>query len=323
MNHRHLKIKRGKRPAFPDFKEVEPEDRDMIQAYTSRHMPVSCEYSFANLFCWGSLYDYRWSVFKDMLIIYNGVEKGIFMPLGCMEAGFFELAAISRALINKGLGGNIFLADPGCRVGGNGIDTYYKIRRDEHLAEYIYAAKKLSELRGRKLGKKRNLISQFKNRYPDYRIQKMSPANIDACRAFSDALLLKQGKVDRSIREEKRALDRAFDYFDEIGLEGLVLRVKEMIAAFAVFSPLHPMMYVTHYEKSDIDFKGAAQVINRETADYLKGKCEYINREQDLGIPGLRKAKLSYDPDYIHVPGTLIFKNGRSPNPRERQAGGR
>ncbi|MCG8619009.1 MAG: phosphatidylglycerol lysyltransferase domain-containing protein, partial [Desulfobacterales bacterium] len=114
--------------------------------------------------------------------------------------------------------------------------------------------------------------------------------------------------VPQSLIEEAAAIEKAFDNWDRLGLEGLVVTVDDNIAAFAVFSPLNLDTFNVHFEKANIAYKGAAQVINQETARYLSDRAVYINREQDLGIPGLRQAKMSYDPHRLLVPWVLKLK---------------
>ena len=114
-------------------------------------------------------------------------------------------------------------------------------------------------------------------------------------------------KKAQELKEKLEALKVSLDCFEEIGFEGLVVVVDGKVIAFSVFSQFKDLVYDIHFEKADINFKGAAQVINQETAKYLKGKCQYLNKEQDLGIKGLRQAKMSYEPEIMFVPYGLTF----------------
>ncbi len=125
---------------------------------------------------------------------------------------------------------------------------------------------------------------------------------------FERRLLADRPSVPRSLVEESDAMDMAFSHWNDLGLSGLMLMVKDEIVAFAVFSPLSSDTWDVHFEKSDMAFKGAAQMINYETAKFLKGTARYINREQDLGISGLRKAKLSYVPHALIEPYFIVPK---------------
>ena len=294
-----------KLPEFPEFKPIRLEDKELINHYTAKYKPVSCEYSFANLFCWGELYDFSWSIYNGRLVIYSGVDKQILMPLG-REIPITDLRKLHDGMTQINSGISISQVPDDYLIKYPEISRYYSISKNRAQADYIYSARKLFELNGAKLGKKRNLISQFKREWPDYSVENMDHSNIVQSRVLAGQQMQKHLKVDRGIREEKAALTRAFDHFDDIGCEGLVLKIRDQVTAFAVFSKVHNLMYATHYEKSDLNIKGAAQVINQETARFLMGKCKYINREQDLGLPGLRQAKLSYCPDLVYSENTLV-----------------
>ena len=110
-----------------------------------------------------------------------------------------------------------------------------------------------------------------------------------------------------SLQMEYAALKQALGIIDRSLMDGLAITVEGKLAAFSIFSCLTPSTYDIHFEKSDLSFKGAAQVINHETAKYLKDKCKFVNREQDLGIKGLRQAKLSWEPHILFKPFLLTF----------------
>jgi hypothetical protein len=112
------------------------------------------------------------------------------------------------------------------------------------------------------------------------------------------------GWISQELVIELSAMEKAFDHFEDLGLEGLALMADRQMVAFSIFSPLNHDTWNVQFEKSDFDYKGAAQVINHQTALYLKDRCRYINREQDLGIKGLRQAKMSYEPETLFIPHT-------------------
>ena len=112
---------------------------------------------------------------------------------------------------------------------------------------------------------------------------------------------------DTRVENERKAINRALNHYCELGFEGLMLMAGNELKAYAVFSRINSNSYTVQFEKADLECKGASQVITNQTAKYLLDKCEFINREQDLGIEGLRHAKQSYMPilmlkDYYLVP---------------------
>ncbi|MCG8633167.1 MAG: phosphatidylglycerol lysyltransferase domain-containing protein [Desulfobacterales bacterium] len=284
------------------------EDRQMVQGFVDRYGIQSCEYNFVNLFSWQEVYNYRWFAYEGRLLIYDGVNHCMFMPLG--EP--FEpesLFALSHHLMNiMELSPNICLATSAYIDAYPRIRDFYTVAEDRDAAEYIYLTRSLAELKGNKLHKKRNLVSQFKRRYPDFRILPINDNNRSAVKAFSRDLLLTREPVPRSLQEEYSAMEKTFAHWDDLKVQGLLLTVEDKIAAFSVFSRLNADTVNVHFEKANIAFKGAAQVINQETALYLADKVKYINREQDLGIAGLRQAKLSYEPRRLITPFLLKLK---------------
>ncbi len=291
-----------------DLQESEPDlhqpgkfdldSRSRIIDFLGRFPSCSCEYNFVNLFCWKDIYRYSWFVYKGRLVIIDGASQALFMPVGedFSPESLHELSCEAAA---AGYSGNIGLVPETYVALNDNLEQYFKVTADRAAADYVYLTRDLFELKGNKLHKKKNLVSQFKRKYPDYRI---SPVTSDMCgmiMKFEKGLLDVMPSVPVSLIEESKAIATAFLNWDVLGLEGLILWVGDEMAAFSVFSPLSPGMWNVHFEKSDFAFKGAAQMINRETARALLGKSVLINREQDLGIPGLVQAKMSYDPHVL------------------------
>jgi len=229
------------------------------------------------------------------------------MPLG--EAFLpDELRDLSHHMICRGFGPDISIFPREYVDAYPAIERFYTIREERDHAEYIYRIDRLVDLTGVKLHKKRNLISQFKRQNPDYSVSPLKADDLPIARDFVRHILETGKKPSKDLEDEFKAIEKAFDHFDSLGFEGVGLRVKNRMVAFCVFSRLTHDTYNIQFEKSDMAFKGAAQVINQETAKYLQNKCVYVNREQDLGIKGLRQAKLSYEPERLIIPQTLIFK---------------
>lgn len=292
---------------FPEFKKFDLKDRDLIQQFVDKFNPVSCEYNFSNLFCWQKPSKLSFTLYKDRLLIYDDIEKSLFMPLGDKFSPQ-ELVQLSLEMDNIGLKSDFMLVSEDYIKEFPEIGDSYSIKQDSDYAEYIYSVDSLCDLKGKKLSKKRNLISQFKRLYPDFEVCMLAGGYINESLLLAEKLLSQQIGV-QTLEQEFEALKVAFDCFEELGFEGLVVLAKEKVIAFSVFSQLNSSTYDVHFEKANVNFKGAAQVINQETAKYLQGKCKHLNKEQDLGIKGLRQAKMSYCPEMLFVPYTLIFSS--------------
>ncbi len=267
---------------------------------------VSCEYNFANLFSWQKSHDLSWTIFQDRLLIHAGVPFKTFMPLGDFLPPT-DLASLSLSLKRDGRSPDFSLVTDDYLLQYPELNQYYTLKKERRYAEYIYDRDTLVKLPGKKLHKKRNLISQFHRQYPGFTISVLNDRYRQSALDLAHELMMQTSVPSKTLQDEMAAMKIAFQHFDSLGLEGLALLLDDRLIAFSVFSRLGKSGYDIHFEKSDLQFKGAAQVINQETAQWLAEKCTYLNREQDLGIRGLRQAKMSYDPLRIVTPVTLIF----------------
>ena len=171
----------------------------------------------------------------------------------------------------------------------------------DEIAEFVSdtdSVEKLAELRGGKLSKKKNLISQFKRLYPDYQVVSYTPEQMPSCRELCRQWT-SHHKQNETILEEEDALSRSFESSGALGLEGVCLYAGGKLAAFSFWTRLDSRTCDEHYEKADPSFKGGAQMVNQAGMCLMREKYEFVNREQDLGIEGLRQSKLSYVPDQI------------------------
>ncbi|MCD4721921.1 MAG: phosphatidylglycerol lysyltransferase domain-containing protein [Desulfobacula sp.] len=291
---------------FPEFNPFVLKDQELIQIYIDTFKPFSCEYNFSNLYAWQDAYKLSWTLYQERLLVYDEISQCAFMPLGkdfCPE----ELVILSLNMKNAGLTPEFSLVASGYLKKFSEIENYFIIKEEPDYAEYIYDVDKLCELTGKKLHKKRNLISQFKRTYPDFKVHPLKGEARHKALGLAQSLMFRGKRRSHTLDQEFGAMEISFDSFDQLGLEGLAITVGNKVVAFSVFSQLNHSTYDIQFEKSDMDFKGSAQVINHETAKFLKNKCQYLNREQDLGIKGLRQAKMSYDPEKLITMYRLIF----------------
>jgi len=293
-------------PGFFNFNSIEIDDKQLIQSYSDKFQPKSCEYSFANIYCWQEPYQNSWTIYKGRLVIYDGVNRCSFFPLG-EEMTPEELVHFSLDMKEKGMGTAIGVVPSQYLEKYPEIEQSYTVIDERDSAEYLYSVGALCDLKGTRLHKKKNLISQFHRKYENFSVELISGRFIEKAKTLSDEIYNSHERFLHGIENEHIAMMKAFDDFEKIGLEGLVLMVGDDLVAFSIFSPLTRDTYDIHFEKSCHHIKGAAQVINHETAKYLRERCQYLNREQDLGIRGLRQAKMSYEPDSYLTVHTLVF----------------
>jgi len=300
---------------YPNLKRLDHTDHKTITYYTEKYNRLSCEFSFPSLYLWNEIYHYKLSFINDWLLVFDTLYDYILMPMGegITPQG---LLTLSISLKQDGYSGDISNVPPEFIERHPELSHHYDIENERGLAEYIYSTEKLHALRGRKLRKKKNHISRFLRHYPNYQVEPMNATVRMDCLAMVEnmlaSMLVGNQAVSESIRQETIAIKRAFNAFDKIPLEGIAIYIESKtgnkLVCFSIYSRLNKDVFTIHFEKVDYSYQGAAQIINWETAKILKDKCKYINREQDLGIPGLRKAKLSYEPELIYPDIFLSFK---------------
>lgn len=285
-------------PDLGGFREVRIEDRPLLAPMLLESDRISCDYNFSNLYIWCGIYDIRWAMLDGRLLIYGGRDDVMLMPVGPAPAPG-EMVEISDACIRQGKSGRFVLVDELYLERNPGMLEFFSADYDAENADYVYSARALVELKGRKLHKKKNLLSQFLRNNPGYGCRGILQPDFEECFKLAEKWCRIRSCEIIGFEHETSALKRAFERFMELELEGLVVLVGDKPIAFSVFERQNRNTAVVHFEKYDPAVKGSAQVMNWETARRLADKYEYINREQDLGIEGLRRAKQSYCPAFM------------------------
>ncbi|PLX19647.1 MAG: hypothetical protein C0601_01255 [Candidatus Muiribacterium halophilum] len=288
------------------LKSIIVEDKELLLKYLMKYNNYLCEFNFLNLNTWTKEYGFKWMIYNDRLVIYSSKEDIIYMPLG-EKLSPEDLLEISDIFLDDGKSGNMmFIFEKFVHENLSFLEKHFSIFPDRANFDYIYETKSLAELKGKKLHKKRNLISQFERRNPEYTVAKLDKEHQEGCLSLCQKWCDLKSCDREDFIIEMKAIKALFERFEKLNGEGLCLIVEDKIVAFSIFSRLSKDTFDVHFEKFDINYKGAAQIINRETARYLQERCNYINREQDMGIPGLRKNKRSYKPVFLAKSYKLI-----------------
>ena len=294
------------------FRPLTLEDRDVLAPFLLASGRQSCEFAFANLFLWSGTYRPSWCFVGSHLYLLLATEDILmFAPGGARGPKPDELLAVSDRLIEAGYGGSFDHVDLEYLKTFPDVGTRFSAERmDSRYDEYIYCVDALVGLHGKLLSKKRNLIAQFREDYPDAVLEPLTASNLPEALAVQEDWLAAQEKpVPVEAAHESAAIGMLAEHFGELPVEGLVLRAGGRVVSFAVFSPVSQDLWTVHFEKTRYEYKGASQYITHKTAVALQGRARLINREQDLGIPGLRQAKRSYDPLFLLQNYSLIRKS--------------
>lgn len=299
-----------------DFHAITAEDKRLFRQYVFRSGIQNCDMSFANIFCWQDTYHSEIAEYGGFLLIrflYGENETGYMQPVGSGDSRNI-IEALREDAAGRGSALRIVGMTPGWR---QRIEESYPDRfafsSPRSLRDYIYLASDLAELPGRRYQPKRNHINRFMSRY-EYRYEPLTGDNIADCIELNRIWMSERDDGSASERSEQMSMHRALENFDMLGLRGGVLYADSRIAAFTYGSQVNASTFCTHVEKSDFRVEGASAVINQLFARDLAPDFEYINREEDLGIEGLRHAKQSYYPTIL-----LEKVSARELSGRERQ----
>lgn len=301
---------RRRNRAMIEFRPVRLEDRATIERFTMSSDITNCDLSFANMFCWQEVYHSAWAIVDGFLVIRFHIDGGD--RLGYMQpVGEGDCARIIPALRDDAHAHGqrlriIGLTDRGREMIRQMHIGQFAFESDRALEDYVYAADDLRNLPGRRYQPKRNHINRFMAEYPDYRYEELTPDRFDECMQLEREWRRNHEGHTSELCAEQRAMQRAFAHFAELGMTGGCIYVGERMVAFTYGSAVNDHTFDTHVEKADTDYDGAFTVINCLFARHLPERFTLINREEDLGIEGLRRAKLSYHPAVIQHKFTAI-----------------
>lgn len=280
------------------FEPITLDNRDRMMDVLSRGHRASNEYGFTTNFIWREVYDLSACIYGDMLVIRSDESD----PTYIFPSGGSDLKRVMDALLahekenGRKLYINTILPGDAEKLKALYPDVFvYEDNRDGH--DYLYDAQSLITLSGKKLASKRNHLNRFEQMHRDWKLEPITPDNLDEVREMNRQWCREANcEESKSLSMEHMAVEQALIHMQALKLDGALIRSRGQILAFALGEPLNDDTYVVHVEKAKADVQGAYQIINREFAAAYAGDYAYINREDDAGDEGLRKAKLSYRP---------------------------
>ena len=285
------------------FKPITIEDKEAITSYTRSSDFLNCDFAFSNMCSWRFLYDSEFAVDEDFLFIrfYMG-EKNKRRHAYMLPIGNGDLKQAIAKIENDAEENNhllyIFGITPSSKEKiENVLPNVFTFKAERNYFDYIYLREDLSALKGKKLQPKRNHINKFKKNYA-FTYTPVTPDMVSECLELEQKWMQSNHseKDAESIKFENRSMVFALNNFNALDLTGGAIIVENEMVAFTYGSPINHYTFGIHVEKADIRFEGIFNVINQEFAARLPEQYLYINREEDLGLPGLRQSKLSYQP---------------------------
>lgn len=296
-----------------DFKDITLNDKPLIDGYLNEVTYRNCDFSFANLFCWNHKYRVLYALCEEKLVLRLVCDDGepcFFTPVGHgnMKKALTEMLDTAK---RENFRFRINAATPQAFADiDSAMPSSFRFTLYRDYYEYIYTADSLAHLHGSKLQPKRNHVNQFVKRYPDHAVVPIANDNIDTCRQLYKRWAddLRQRHPDEDLAEEHQSVAIALDNFQQLHLKGCILLVNQQAAAFTYGSPLTSDTFDVMVEKAMPDVIGAYAKINQEMAKSLLPQFQYLNREEDMGIDTLRRAKLSYHPEILLERGAITLK---------------
>lgn len=291
------------------FREITLADQPWIQKALHQSDFMGCEYSFANNLAWCRAARSRIAQFEDFyLICAFDTEDGA--PHFSFPSGRGDLRHVVQAMAEYAAAQGSPLVITGLTGQSRPLleqafpDTF-AWKNDRDSADYLYRTTDFVALSGKKYHRKRNHIRQFAKYGAVF--SEMTPNDFDACISFAaHSYNAKEGYTDASSVVEQYAIHTFFSHFAELELKGGVLRVDGNVVAFSIGEPICSNVFGVHIEKADTSYHGAFPAMAQQFAAHFAMDYTYLNREEDLGIPGLRKSKLSYYPEILLEKWTAV-----------------
>ena len=294
-----------------EFKKLTLSDRDWINSCLVHANSLNCEYTFGNLLCWSKAYNVEICHYNDFFICRWGVAPDVSYSVPLGEGDFSDAV---RQIIDDAKSLNTLAKIYGVTEGyllmlQEAFTGEFTYKYDAAFNDYIYSVEKMASLSGKKYHGKRNHISNFKKNNPDWSFETISKEKIPECIEMHRAWLSENG-TDEDFEEEFEAVKLAFENFDELGFKGGLIRAGGRVVAYCMGEEqMNKRCFVTHFEKAFASVAGAYPIINQEFTKNCLMDYEYVNREEDLGLEGLRKAKQSYYPEIILEKCVAIYND--------------
>jgi hypothetical protein len=287
---------------FPEFKMLELQDEEIFRKFLKEYKPETSELTFTNLFIWRSHYKFHWSVYKDWLLIVS--LEGEYGTYALEPVGPSSRDEIVRKVLEwmreekKENNPRIERADEKIIIEIEDMKGISVEQTRDHF-DYVYLRDDLVNLAGNKYRSKRNHINQLLRTY-SYQYADLAPDHIQDCIELQEKwCILRRCEDDLDLLGEWDAVKEILNAYENLDVQGGVVTIENRVVAFTIGQMLNDDTAVVHIEKADPEIAGLYPIINQQFCENNLKNARYINREQDLGIPGLREAKLSYYPDHM------------------------
>lgn len=282
---------------------VVPEDYEKLKGYFKLRKPVTCENVITDSYIWKNYYDTKYYINEYGLVWIYRIKNQVFssVPLCTDEnmlASFYEMKEYFNSVLGEKL--KLYLVDEHTKNVLNLPKDKFLVEEERDYFDYLYNAKELMALSGKKYHKKKNHVNGFLKEYENrYRIKIADKSDIEPIKEFLIKWHNKRNIIDEYNRDdyELKGIFYVLEHCDMLKYKMMLVYVDDVIEGFTLGTYLREekTAYI-HVEKANPDIRGLYAFINREFLKNCFSEAEYVNREDDMGLEGLRKAKLSYNP---------------------------
>lgn len=284
-----------------EFRKPKLDDKAWIEKIMKSSNQMGCEFCFGNLYMWSAVYGNEIAHYNDLFFARDVVDTPMYLyPCGKGDKKKAIEYLIEHSKQNDGVDLQLYgLNNDDVKELDEMFPGKFTFEPHRDYFDYIYLTENLINLSGKKYHGKRNHISYFKKTF-DWAFEKIDSSNIEECIAMNEKWEeINREKNPDELDNEKIAIMRAFDNFDSLNLVGGLLRANGDVVAYTIGEEINKDVFCTHIEKAFADVRGSYPTINQEFAKNMLSNYKYINREEDTGSEGLRKAKLSYNPTIL------------------------
>lgn len=282
---------------------VVPEDYEKLKGYFKLRKPVTCENVITDSYIWKNYYNTKYYINEYGLVWIYRIKNQVFssVPLCTdenMVASFYEMKEYFNSVLGVKL--KLYLVDEHTKNILNLSKDKFLVEEERDYFDYLYNAKELMALSGKKYHKKKNHVNGFLKEYENrYRVKIADKSDVESIKEFLIKWHNKRNIIDEYNRDdyELKGIFYVLEHCDMLKYKMMLVYVDDVIEGFTLGTYLREekTAYI-HVEKANPDIRGLYAFINREFLKNCFNEAEYVNREDDMGLEGLRKAKLSYNP---------------------------
>lgn len=294
-----------------NFRKLKLSDRDWVINAVNEGDTDGSSYSFGTLYAWGDSYSVEVAEYDGLILMRGSSEYGRYYVY---PSGRGDIEGAVRAMMDDSLKDRhqfrlILLLEKNKETIESMFPGMFDFKYDRDASEYVYSVENMANLPGKKFHGKKGHVNAFFRNHEDVHIDPITDDNIHLCLEIQQRWMNEKNDDEGALQKENLAISKAVKHYKQLGFTGAVLYADGLPVAFTMGESLKNNTFCTHYEKTVPEYRDAFPVINNGFTKLMLSGYDYVNREEDTGAPGLRKAKLSYYPEFLLDKYSASLKN--------------